>query len=187
MENNKNDQITLPKGRIRFSSLDVVDRDESKYQIRSPYELTNAIISTDEGYNYCFLVHSTVPAQSSDGFLHIIYGTEDSILQQTNSIGHCIPAHARLTEGFADFLSHRIPGLRSTCRKAKIFMGQIFPFSDSIGKRYIYNLVTKERFCDKSNLLTLSKTLKAMKVHASMNGVSTIAIPKLGCGLDQMN
>ena len=37
MENNKNHQITLPKGRIRFSSPDVVDRDEPKYQIRSPY------------------------------------------------------------------------------------------------------------------------------------------------------
>ena len=37
MENNKNHQITLPKGRIGFSSLDVVDRDEPKYQIRSPY------------------------------------------------------------------------------------------------------------------------------------------------------
>ena len=87
---------------------------------------------------------------------------------------------------FADFLSHRIPGLRSTCRKAKLFMGQIFPFWDSTGKRYIYNLVTKERFYDKPNLSTLSKTLEAMKIHASMNGVSTIAIPKLGCG-DQLN
>ena len=26
-----------------------------------------------------------------------------------------------------------------------------------------------------------------MKIHASMNGVSTIAIPKLDCGVDQMN
>ena len=48
---NKNHQITLPKERIGFSSLDVVDRDEPKYQIRSPYELTNANISTDERYN----------------------------------------------------------------------------------------------------------------------------------------
>ena len=47
--------------------------------------------------------------------------------------------------------------------------------------------MTKERFYDKPNLSTLSKTLEAMKIHASMNGVSTIAIPKLGCGLDQMN
>ena len=56
MGNNKNQHITLPKGRIRFSSLDVIDRDEPKYQIRSPYELTNAIISTDEWYNDCFLL-----------------------------------------------------------------------------------------------------------------------------------
>ena len=92
-----------------------------------------------------------------------------------------------MSKGFADFLSHRIPGLRSTCRKTKFFMGRVYPFWDSTGKRYIYNLVTKERFCDKPNLSTLSKTLEAMKIHASTNGVSTIAIPQLGCGLDQMN
>ena len=84
MENNKNHQITLPKGRIGFSSLDVVDRDKPRYQIRSPYKLTNAIISTDERYNDCFLLHSTVPPQSSDGFSQIIYGTEDSILPTTS-------------------------------------------------------------------------------------------------------
>ena len=31
MENNTNHQITLPKGRIGFSSLDLVDRDEPEY------------------------------------------------------------------------------------------------------------------------------------------------------------
>ena len=80
MENNMNHQITLLKGRIEFSSFDVVDRDEPKYQMRSPYELTNAIISADERYNDYFLLHSKVPAQSSDELLKIIYGTEDSIL-----------------------------------------------------------------------------------------------------------
>ena len=186
-ENNNNHQITLPNGRIGFFSLDVVDQDEPKYQIRSPHELANAIISTVEQYNDCFLLHSTVPARSSGEFLKIIYGTEDSMFHQPNSIGHCISADARMSKGFADFLSHRIPCLRSTCCKAKLFMGQIFPFWDSTGKRYIYNFVTKERFYVKPNLSTLSKTLEAMKIHASMNGVSTIAIPKLGCGLDQMN
>ena len=38
MANKKNHQITLPKGQIGFSSLDLVDQDELKYQIRSPYE-----------------------------------------------------------------------------------------------------------------------------------------------------
>ena len=104
MENDENHQITLPKGRIGFSSLEVVNQDEPKYQIRSPYELTNAIISTDERFNDCFLLHPTVPAQSGDEFLQIIYGTESSILQQPNSIGHCISAVARMSESFADFL-----------------------------------------------------------------------------------
>ena len=83
-----------------------------------------------------------------------------------------------MSRGFADFLSQRISGLRSTCRRGKLFLGQVYPFWDATGKRYIYNLVTKERF---------SKTLEAMKIHASTNGVPTIAIPKPGCGLDQMN
>ena len=184
MENNKNHQITLPNGRIGFLSIDVYDRDEPKYQIRSPYELTNAIISTDERYKDCFLLHSTVPTQSGDEFLQIIYGTEDSILQQPNSIGHCISADARMGKSFADFLSQRILSLRSTCCKANLFMGQVLPFWVSVGKRYIYYLVTKERFCDKHNLSMLCKTLEAMKINASKNGVSTIAIAKFGCGLD---
>ena len=81
-ENNKNHQITLPKGRIGFSSLDVTDKEEPKYQIRNPYKLTNAIITTNNKYKDCFLLHSTIPAQSPDDCLQIIHGTEDSILQQ---------------------------------------------------------------------------------------------------------
>ena len=77
MENNKNHQITLPRRRIGFFSLIVVDRDEPKYQIRSPYELTNANISTDERYNDCFLLHSIVPDPSSEELLQIIYNTGD--------------------------------------------------------------------------------------------------------------
>ena len=128
MEINKSHQITLPKGGFGFSSLDVIDRDEPKYQTRITYELTNAIFSTDERYNDCSLLHSTVPAQINDEFLQIIYGTEHSILQQPNSIGHCIFADTRMSKGFADFLSHRISGLRSTCSKARLFMRQVYPF-----------------------------------------------------------
>ena len=149
MENNKHHQITLPRGRIGFSSLDVLDREEPKNQIRSPYELTNAIITTDERYNVCFLLHSTIPAQSGDTFLQIVYGNENSFIQQPNSIGNCISADAKMSKGFADFLSHKIPGLRTTCKKTELLMEQVFPFRDSTGRRYLYNLVTKQRFFNK--------------------------------------
>ena len=154
IENNKNHQITLPKGRIGFSSLDVADKEERKNQIRNPHELTNAIIQADDKYNDCFLLHSTIPAQSPDDCLQIIHGTEDSILQQPHSIGHCISADAKMSKGFADLLSQRISGLRDTCRQTKLLSGQMFPFWDRVGNRYIYNLVTKTKFSEKPNLTT---------------------------------
>ena len=84
MENIKNQQLTLPKGRIGFFSLEVVDQDEPKFQLRSPYELTNAIISTDERYNECFLLHSTVPAQSVANFYR------SSMVQKNRSYNNLI-------------------------------------------------------------------------------------------------
>ena len=187
IENNKNHQITLPMGRIGFSSLDVIDKKELKYQIRNPYEFTSAIITTEEKYNDCSLLHSTIPAHSPDDCLQIIHGTEDSILQQPHSIGHCISADTKMSKGFADLLSKRIPGLRDTCRCTKLLTGQGFPFWVQTGNRYIYNLVTKTKCFEKLNLPTLSLTLEEMKSHGRLYGISTIAIPKIRCGLDQMN
>ena len=56
-----------------------------------------------------------------------------------------------------------------------------------MGTRIIYNIVTKPKFSEKRNLPTLSLTLEEMKSHARLYGISTIAILKIGCGLDQMN
>ena len=135
MENNKSQQITLPKGRIGFSSLDISDQDEPRYQIRDPYELTNAILSTNERYNDCFLLHSTIRSQLPDDFLQIVYGIEISILQQPNSIGHCISADAQMSKRFAQFLSERFPRLRRTCRRANLLKDQVIPFRDSSSRR----------------------------------------------------
>ena len=187
LENNKNHQITLPKGRIGFSSLDNSDKDEPRYQIRDPYELTNAILSMNERHNDCFLLHSTINSQLPDEFLQIVYGNENSILQQPNSMGHCISADAQMSKGFAQVLSERVPRLRRTCRQANLLNYQVFPFWDSSSRRYIYNLVTKEKYSDKPDLQTLATTLQSMRSYATMHGVSTIAILKIGCGLDQMN
>ena len=98
IENNENHQITLPKGRIGFSSLDLINKEEPKYQIRNPYELTKAIITKDDKYNDCFLLDSTIPAQSPHDCLQIIHGTEDSILQQPHSIGRCVSADAKMSK-----------------------------------------------------------------------------------------
>ena len=160
LEKNKNHQITLPKGRIGFSSLDISVKDEPRYQIWDPYELTNAILSINEQYNDCFLLHLTTPSQLPDEFLQVVYGKENSILEQPNSTGHCICADAQMSEGFAQFLSERVPRLKRTCRRANLLKDQVFPSWDSSSRRYIYNLVTKEKYSDKPDLQTLATTLQ---------------------------
>ena len=47
--------------------------------------------------------------------------------------------------------------------------------------------MTKEKNSDKPDLQTLVTTLQNMQSHATMHGVSTIAIPMIGWGLVQMN
>ena len=119
--------------------------------------------------------------------MQIVYGNENSILEQRNSIGDCMSADAQMSKGFAQFLSERVPRLRRTCRQANLLKDQVIPFWDSSSRRYIFNLVTKENFSDKPDLQTLATTLQNMQAHATLHGVSTIVIPKIGCGLDQMN
>ena len=119
--------------------------------------------------------------------MQIVYRNEKSILEQLNSIGPCISADAQMSEGFEQFLSERVPRLRRTCSQANFLKDQVFPFCDSSSRRHIYNLVTKEKYSDETDLQNLATTLQIIQAHATMHGVSTIAIPKIGCGLDHMN
>ena len=70
--------------------------------------------------------------------------------------------------------------------QSKAFHGTSLPLL-GFNRKALYLQFGNERFCDKPKLSALSKTLEAMKIHASTNGVSTIAIPKPGCGLNRMN
>ena len=47
--------------------------------------------------------------------------------------------------------------------------------------------MTKEKYLDKPEMQTLATTLHSFQAHATIPGVSTVAIPKIGCGLDQVN
>ncbi|KAH8370622.1 hypothetical protein KR093_004348 [Drosophila rubida] len=55
------------------------------------------------------------------------------------------------------------------------------------GGRFIYNLVTKERAHEKCTYTALYYALLAMREHMRENGVSKLAIPRLGCGIDRLD
>ena len=52
--------------------------------------------------------------------------------------------------------------------------------------RFIYYLVTKDVYNSKPTYHTLKRSLYKMKTHAEAQGVTTISMPKIGCGLDHL-
>jgi O-acetyl-ADP-ribose deacetylase (regulator of RNase III) len=53
-------------------------------------------------------------------------------------------------------------------------------------ERFVYYLVTKERYWNKPTYQTLTSSLEKMRDHAVNNGVKMICMPKIGCGLDKL-
>ena len=53
--------------------------------------------------------------------------------------------------------------------------------------RFIYYLITKERFSNKPTYDTLCSSLEAMKAHCQKNEVMRLSMPKIGCGLDKLD
>ena len=53
-------------------------------------------------------------------------------------------------------------------------------------KRFIYYLITKERYSHKPTYDTLRSSLKAMKAHCQEHQVTSLSMPRIGCGLDKL-
>ena len=187
MENNKNHQITLDKGILGYSSLDILDFERPKYQRKDCVKMVDCILSENDQYNECFLLHSTLPHEPDfrDG-IRIINGNDDTIFENQTAVAHCISADAKMSKGFAETISNHISGLQEYCYKSKAFVGSVIPFWDNDANRFIYNLVTKNKFFEKPTLENLRISLENMRGHALLNNVQIITMPKIGCGLDKL-
>ena len=52
------------------------------------------------------------------------------------------------------------------------------------GQRFVYYLITKEKYSGKPTYDTLRDSLLSMKQHILRNGVTDLSMPRIGCGLD---
>ena len=52
--------------------------------------------------------------------------------------------------------------------------------------RFIYYLITKKCYNDKPTYDSLRSSLRAMRAHCESHAVARLAMPRIGCGLDQL-
>ena len=113
MEKNTNRHITLKKRVIGYSSLNISDFDRPKYQIKDCIHMVNSILTENDQYNECFLLHSTVPCETDlQDKVQILNGNDETIFQTNTAIAHCISVDAKLSRRFAKTICRRVNGLQ---------------------------------------------------------------------------
>ena len=118
MENDKNYQITLNKGVTGHSSLDISDYDRPKYQIKDCVQIVNSILTENDRYNQCFLLHSAVPCEPDvQNKIQILNGNDETTFKADTAIVHCISADAKMWEGFAETICRAVRGRQEYCQK----------------------------------------------------------------------
>lgn len=111
---------------------------------------------------------------------------------KTVSLAHCISSDARMGQGIAVLFREKF-GCAEEIRSRNVENGDIIILNKSphvsngnisTPTRYIYYLVTKQKYFEKPTYETLRSSLLCMKKHAIENKVQCIAMPRIGCGLD---
>ena len=99
----------------------------------------------------------------------------------TDSLAHCVSKDMRLGKGIAKIFRDKF-GRIDELKKSGAGVTDIAVLKD--GKRFIYNLVTKEVYHGKPTYDSLRRCLEKMRDHALANKVTNINMPRIGCGLD---
>ena len=108
-----------------------------------------------------------------------------NVFDSKDSIAHCVSADFEMSAGIARHFKRKFPTeypsnldhpytplwlqwLPETCR-------------------YLYHLVTKQKYFNKPTYSTLRASLERMRTHAENNSIPRISMPCIGTGLDQLD
>lgn len=109
---------------------------------------------------------------------------EANLLKQNDNLAHCISADCEASQGIADQMVRRGLIQRKRLRSTDPVVTDIITVK--YPRRTIYNLVTKQYKFNKPTNETMYKTLSKLKSALIQDGVQSISIPKLGCGIDEL-
>ena len=110
---------------------------------------------------------------------------EGDLFSSKDCLAHCVSADFHLGTGIARQVKTRYP----TTYPKDIDHNKQPLFAQWIEqeRRYVYHLVTKQRYFEKPTYESVKTSLQQMRIHAEWSGVKRISLPRIDCGLDQLN
>lgn len=105
-------------------------------------------------------------------------------------LAHCISADFAMGKGIVVEFNKRFDMKHRLLRKYPNYINAYV--SDKVGgdcilEDRVLNLITKERYFHKPTLNTMETALRKMKAVCEERGISKIAMPTIGAGLDRLN
>ena len=108
-----------------------------------------------------------------------------NVFDSKDSIAHCVSADFKMSAGIARHFKRKFPTKYPS--NLDHSYTQLWPQWLPETRRYLYHLVTKQKYFNKPTFSTLRASLERMRTHAENNGFSRISMPCIGTGLDQLD
>ena len=106
------------------------------------------------------------------------------IFSSSDSLAHCVSSDFKMSAGIARTFRRQYP--TNYPKFGTLNQKSLWPQFLESSQRYIYHLLTKVRFFHKPTYCSLRTSLAALRRHAEDKDVKAISMPKLGCGIDQL-
>lgn len=107
------------------------------------------------------------------------------LFSSSDALAHCVSLDFKMGAGIAREFRSRFGQVEGLKRQVTKFPGLAI-LHDKIKNRFIYYLVTKERYFHKPTYESLTSSLGLLKQHMVENKILKLSIPCLGCGLDKL-
>ena len=99
-------------------------------------------------------------------------------------LAHCISADFALGAGIAKTFSDKYKMRIKLFEKHGVYA---YRGGDALLVDKVFNLVTKAKFWQKPTYESLREALERMKEQILSMGITKLAMPKIGCGLDRLD
>ena len=123
---------------------------------------------------------ATETAKGGDRYNEVL----SDLFTSTASLAHCVSADFKMNAGIARSIKRKYP--TDYPKDLRHPGAHLWPQWLPSSQRFIYHLLTKERFFHKPTYSGLRASLASMCQHAETHGVSRISMPQLGCGIDKL-
>ena len=108
-----------------------------------------------------------------------------NVFDSKDSIAHCVSADFEMCAGIARHFKRKFPTKYPS--NLDHSYTPLWPQWLPETRRYLYHLVTKQKYVNKPTYSTLRASLERMRTHAENNSIPRIRMPCIGTGLDHLD